>query len=88
MTIDTTTGATRELAQRVSDGIEVTLYWNSDSGRLTVVLSDERTAEHFEIEAARENALDVFHHPYAYADLQKDELEPELLLGEFVRAAE
>ena len=37
---------------------------------LTVVVSDSRAAQSFELTAHPENALDVFHHPYAYAALQ------------------
>jgi hypothetical protein len=57
----------RELARRVSDGIEVTLYWNAITDRLWVFVADERTGEVQEIEAPRDVALDVFNHPYAYA---------------------
>jgi len=34
------------------------------------VVSDSRTDQSFELTAHPENALDVFHHPYAYAALQ------------------
>jgi len=57
----------QELAHRAGDGIEVTLLWNSAEERLTVICSDERTGDWFALEAEPGNALDVFHHPYAYA---------------------
>ena len=62
-----TTGTIRELAHRFGDGIEVTLYWHSRDDRLTVSVSDARTGEFFEVDAPRNAALDVFHHPFAWA---------------------
>jgi hypothetical protein len=56
----------RELAHRVGDGFEVRLLWAEDDDTLTVVVEDWRTAERFEVEARADNALDVFHHPFAY----------------------
>jgi hypothetical protein len=56
-----------ELAYRQNDGLSVALLWNRAKERLTVAVSDDRTGEHFELEAAPDNALDVFNHPYAYA---------------------
>jgi hypothetical protein len=57
---------TRELAHRVSNGLEVTLLWSVRDGRLAVTVSDGSTGELFELEAPREKALDVFHHPFFY----------------------
>jgi hypothetical protein len=56
-----------ELASRTSGGIEVTLLWNRRSDELTVCVSDSHTGAYFELQAAPDKALDVFHHPYAYA---------------------
>jgi hypothetical protein len=59
---------TRELDSRLSDGIDVRLLWNSENGHVSVAVSDTKTGEAFELhvpDGAR--ALDVFHHPYAYA---------------------
>jgi hypothetical protein len=56
-----------ELASRTSGGIEVTLLWNRRSDELTVCVSDSHTRAYFELPAPRDNALHVFHHPYAYA---------------------
>ena len=59
---------TRELAYRASDGIEVSLLWRPADDRLTVVVSDARTDDSFELVVAPgERALDVFEHPFAYA---------------------
>jgi hypothetical protein len=57
----------RELAHRVTDGLEVVLFWHQVTDELLVWVSDERTGAHYEVAAAPEKALDVFHHPYAYA---------------------
>ena len=56
----------RELAHRVGDGFEVTLLWGENDDTLTVVVNDWRTEERFEVPARADNALDVFHHPFAY----------------------
>jgi hypothetical protein len=63
-----TTSLTRELDHRVSDGIEVRLLWSVPDHRLLVAVADGRTGDAFTVEVRDgERALDVFHHPYAYA---------------------
>jgi hypothetical protein len=57
----------RELAHRATDGVEVVLFWNEATNALTVCVSDERCGAYFELAARRDQALDVFYHPYAYA---------------------
>jgi hypothetical protein len=59
----------RELARRSSAGVDVTLYWHPTLDELTVSVRDERRDAYFEIRPQRYLALDVYHHPYAYADL-------------------
>ena len=67
------TATTRELAYRATDGIEVALHWRSADDRLTVVVSDSRSGEDFElVVAADERALDVFEHPFAYAAFRSE----------------
>jgi hypothetical protein len=56
----------RELAFRANDGIEVSLQWHRAAGRLNVVVRDVNTGREFELPARRDNALDVFYHPFAY----------------------
>lgn len=56
-----------ELASRASNGIEVTLLWNRRSDDLRVCVNDTHTGVYFELRAERDDALDVFRHPYAYA---------------------
>jgi hypothetical protein len=60
----------RELASRSSAGVEVTLYWHPTLDELVVCVWDERHDDYFEIRPARYLALDVYYHPYAYADLE------------------
>jgi hypothetical protein len=59
---------TIELDSRTTDGIEVALLWHRAEGRVSVIARDERSGEILEVTVRDgENALDVFHHPYAYA---------------------
>ncbi len=62
----------RELARRSSAGVDVTLYWHPTLDELIVCVWDERHGAYFEIRPQRYLALDVFHHPYAYADLANE----------------
>jgi len=59
----------RELARRSSAGVDVTLSWHPTLDELIVRVCDERHGAHFEIRPQRYLALDVYYHPYAYADL-------------------
>jgi hypothetical protein len=59
----------RELARRSGAGVDVTLYWHPTLDELIVHVWDERHDAHFEIRPQRHLALDVYNHPYAYADL-------------------
>lgn len=57
-----------ELNSRVSDGIKVALMWSREDDRLWVAVTDGRRGESFQLPVAEgERAMDVFHHPYAYA---------------------
>jgi hypothetical protein len=58
----------RELDARTSDGIYVRLLWHPEDDRVSVVVNDTKTGQRFELPIhGDEQALDVFHHPYAYA---------------------
>ena len=60
----------RELDSRTGDGVEVCLLWHPQDDRLWVSVNDTRTGESFKVRVRDgERALDVFHHPYAYAAL-------------------
>ena len=57
----------RELAYRVNDGLEVTLFWRPGSDELKVCVCDHKHGMYFEIRPEPDQALDVFYHPYSYA---------------------
>jgi hypothetical protein len=71
--------ASRELAYRVGDGLEVTLFWQPDSGELTVCVCDQRRGAYFVVEPAPEKALDAFYHPYSYESLSVVHYEDDRL---------
>jgi hypothetical protein len=63
----------RELDSRSSDGIEVRLLWCRNDGHVTVAVTDTKTGKAFELPVREdERALEVFHHPYAYAARGRD----------------
>jgi hypothetical protein len=64
----TTACSNRELARRSNHGIEVVLLWARQTGLLTVCVSDHAEGAYFELNPPPEFALDVFYHPYSYAD--------------------
>ncbi len=83
----TTTRIEKELDYRASNGVEVTLLWLPADDRLVVEVVDARLGETFEIDVHAAEALDAFHHPYAYAAYRHVELielrapEAELIQG-------
>jgi hypothetical protein len=58
---------TRELAVRESSGLHVLLLWHPREDELTVSVEDTRAGSRFQLAVARDRALDVFYHPFAYA---------------------
>jgi hypothetical protein len=66
--IEAMTDSLRELDRRSNDRLDVSLVWREHDDRVLVVVEDEKTGARFTIEVRDdERALDVFHHPYAYA---------------------
>ena len=64
----TMTAATRELAFRASNGLEVALLWHPRNDVVSVAVHDSKTGESFELVLGEgEKPMDVFEHPYAYA---------------------
>jgi hypothetical protein len=58
----------RELDSRTNDGIHVQMLWHPLGGHVTVAVSDTKLGKAFELKVGHgQRALDVFHHPYAYA---------------------
>jgi hypothetical protein len=62
----TATAHVEELASRESDGIHVSLLWSRADNTLSVVVRDGRTGDEFSLTAGRDEAMDVFRHPFAY----------------------
>jgi hypothetical protein len=56
----------RELARRLSGGIEVTLYWSPDDNTTSVETSQPATEEALLFNVPRERALDAFYHPFSH----------------------
>jgi hypothetical protein len=56
----------RELDHRASDGIDVRLLWNAETKAVLVSVA-ERDGTSFEFQVPPADALQAFHHPYAYA---------------------
>lgn len=67
MIVATTATAPRELAHRVTNGIEVTLYWSKWTERLLLEVEDTHSGACLVMEPQRERALDAFYHPCAFA---------------------
>ena len=59
----------RELAHRSADGVEVTLLWYPAADAISVQVIDRDTEACLELPVARDQALNAFNHPYAYAAL-------------------
>lgn len=63
----------RELDSRLSDGIYVRLLWHPANGQVSISVDDAKTGEAFELVLReQERALDVYHHPFAYAAQRRD----------------
>jgi len=66
------TNMCRELAHRVSAGIDVTLIWvhaNDEDRAVVVCVCDMRDGAYFEIQPEPDRALEVYYHPFAYRGL-------------------
>jgi hypothetical protein len=57
--------ARRELATRLSDGVEITLFWDARDDSTSIDLYDTATARTTSFHVAPDRALDAFHHPFA-----------------------
>ena len=65
--VESSRGFFEELHRRVGAGLEVSLLWSRSAGKLIVSVADTMTGESFELSVAREEALEAFNHPFAYA---------------------
>jgi hypothetical protein len=67
----------RELHSRVTDGIHVRLLWSERDGGVVVRVADSKTGDDFAVEVrSSDRAMDVFHHPYAYAAWRNVDVRP------------
>jgi hypothetical protein len=56
-----------ELSSRSENGVDVALLWRQGDNTAIVVVVDHHTGEAFLLDVHKnDNALDIFHHPYAY----------------------
>jgi hypothetical protein len=56
----------RELAKRRSGADEVLLIWRRGSDRVELALVDTETGAEVRLDIEPSDAIDAFHHPYAY----------------------
>jgi hypothetical protein len=56
-----------DLATRRAGGIEVALIWDRRDQTLVVFAHDDRTNEDVSIPVTREEAAEIYRHPFAYA---------------------
>ena len=66
----------RELARRVSGGIEVALYWSPFDNSTTVEVWQATSEETLVVPVPPERALEAFYHPFAQLATSFDELVP------------
>ena len=64
---DSSSGCFEEIHRRASAGLEVSLLWSRSASKLVVSVADTLTGESFELPVEREEALEAFNHPFAYA---------------------
>ena len=71
----------KELAQRTSGGVDVTLIWvhGGDEDKVVVCVCDRREGAYFEIPAQRYRTLEVYYHPFAYRDFSTFDYEDSRL---------
>ena len=65
--VESSRGFFEELHRRASAGLEVSLLWSRSASKLIVSVADTMTGESFELPVARDEALEAFNHPFAYA---------------------
>jgi hypothetical protein len=63
-----------DLANRRSDGIDVTLWWSPAEGSTVVEVLHLASDSTFQLSVEPSRALDAYYHPYAYAAWRSPEL--------------
>jgi hypothetical protein len=71
----------RQLARRVTGGLEITLYWNADNNVTTVDIHQPATEETISFAVAADRALEAFYHPFAHLAEQRRPLPYGLQLN-------
>ena len=66
----------RELARRVSGGIDVALYWSPLDDSTIVEVYDAASEETIVFTVPPDRALEAFYHPFAQLTASFDELVP------------
>ena len=66
----------RELARRVSGGVQVALYWSPLDNSITLEVWQPATEETLVFTVAPERALEAFYHPFAQLAKPSAELVP------------
>jgi hypothetical protein len=56
----------RELGHRSGDGLDIALFWNSETNDVFVVVEDQRDGTAFKLDVDGADALDAFRYPFAY----------------------
>ena len=64
---DLTPTALRELDARQGDGLDIRLLWDPATNDVVVTVEDFRHDEFLIVPVAPAEALEAFHHPFAYA---------------------
>ena len=65
----------KELAYRNQNGLEVTLLWDPRSDEVSVEVLDHLDHSGFRLPIASHQAMDAFHHPYAYAQSHENQYD-------------
>lgn len=68
---------TRELARRKTGAVEIALFWHMVTDSLSVSVKDASNGTEFQLVVDAAEAMDVFHHPYAYASSRGVEYRQE-----------
>jgi hypothetical protein len=71
-----TFSARRELAYRVSGGLEVVLYWSAGEIGTSIEIRQPATGETLSFAVPPERALDAFYHPFVYLPVVAGRPEP------------
>jgi hypothetical protein len=71
----------RELARRMSGGIEVTLYWSAHDNHTSIEVWQSATEETLHFNVAPELALEAFYHPFAHLRYEEHAIERAVLNG-------